>query len=37
MEVPIHILDQIKDDMAIETSNPSMERESTPMSQVEKG
>jgi hypothetical protein len=35
MEVPTHILDQRKEDVAIETLNPSMEGKSIPMSQVE--
>jgi hypothetical protein len=35
MEVLTHILDQQKEDVAIETSNLSMEGESTPVSQVE--
>jgi hypothetical protein len=35
MEVPTHILDQQKEDVAIETSNPSMEGKSIPMFQVE--
>jgi hypothetical protein len=35
MEIPTRILDQRKEDVAIETLNPSMQGKSIPMSQME--